>query len=350
MLRCSCAGPKGIARIPVLILVIGYALLADLQVVKASDACLPALRLPIDCTIGTDCSIQNYFDHDPGPGFRDYACGSLGYDGHDGTDLRVPSLVPMGQGVAVFAAAPGVVRATRDGMADVSVRTLGREAIRGREAGNGVVLRHGPDWETQYSHLRRGSVRVRPGERVDAGDVLGLVGLSGNTEFPHLHFEVRYQGRPVDPFVGPGPLEDCGKGARPLWDKRVLRQLAYRPTGLLQAGFSEGAPDRAVVEAGEAARSSLVRDASAMVFWVEIYGAQRGDRESIRIIAPDGTVIAQKRGEIERNKAQWLSFAGRKRRGDAWSVGTYRAHYQLRRGNSESEQNVIDLTRTIEVE
>lgn len=308
-----------------------------------------SLQIPIDCTIGTDCSIQNHFDHDPGPGFHDYACGVLGYDGHDGTDLRVPNLARMKEGVAVLAAAPGVVRATRDGMPDVSVRTLGREAVRGREAGNGIVLRHGPDWETQYSHLLRGSVRVRPGDRVDTGAVLGLVGLSGNTEFPHLHFEVRYQGKPIDPFVGLNRSAACGVGPEQLWDARVLQQLGYRPSGLLQAGFSEGAPDRAVVEAGDAAPTSLPQHAPAMVFWVEVYGAQRDDRESIRIIAPDGEVVASKSGKIQGHKARWLSYAGRKRRGDVWPAGTYRATYELLRGTDDGERRVIELERMIEV-
>jgi hypothetical protein len=137
------------------------------------------LGLPVDCTPGRDCFIQNYVDNDPGPGRRDYACGPLSYDGHVGTDFRVPDRAAMLRGVAVVAAAPGVVRATRDGMADISIRETGREAVAGREAGNSVLIDHGDGWETQYSHLRRDSVRVHPGDRVKAGAVLGLIGLSG---------------------------------------------------------------------------------------------------------------------------------------------------------------------------
>ncbi|MEL6588115.1 MAG: M23 family metallopeptidase [Pseudomonadota bacterium] len=108
----------------------------------------------------------------------------------------------MRVGVAVLAAAGGVVEAVRDGMADVSVRDIGFDAVAGREAGNGVVIRHNQDCVTQYSHLKKGSVQVRPGDRVARGAVIGSIGLSGRTEFPHVEFTVRHRGEPVDPFVG----------------------------------------------------------------------------------------------------------------------------------------------------
>lgn len=317
------------------------------NLVFAAD--LPRLSFPLDCGVESICSIQNYFDHDPGPGFRDYTCGFLGYDGHDGTDIRVPNLAVMSQGVAVVAAAPGKVRAIRDEMPDVSVRQIGREAIRDREAGNAVVLRHGTDWETQYSHLRKGSVRVKPGDDVEAGQVLGEIGLSGNTEFPHLHFEVRYRGEPIDPFVGVGRAALCGSGPEPLWNAQVMQQQWYKPTGLLQAGFSSRRPKLESVQAGDASDLPLQRDMPALVFWVEIFGAQKGDRESIHLFGPDGSVISHKTGTIPRNKARWLSYSGRKRRGAVWPEGVYRATYQLFREDAGGEREVVMVERIIEL-
>jgi len=86
---------------------------------NAGDA--PPLAVPIDCQVGVACFVQNYVDHDPGPGAADFACGSLSYDGHDGGDFRLTDLAAMEKGVAVLAAADGVVLRTRDGMADISV-------------------------------------------------------------------------------------------------------------------------------------------------------------------------------------------------------------------------------------
>ncbi len=62
-----------------------------------------------------------------------------------------------------------------------------------------VVLDHGAGWETRYAHLSRVDVTV--GERVRQGGVIGLVGSTGASTGPHLHFEVRHEGRALDPLA-----------------------------------------------------------------------------------------------------------------------------------------------------
>ena len=119
-------------------------LLVHLSSADAQDVA-PELSLPVECDVGNTCMVQNYFDHEPGPAARDYRCGFLSYDGHDGTDIRLANHSAMTKGVHVVAAADGTVRAVRDGMDDVSFRTIGRAAINGREAGNSVVIDHGDE-------------------------------------------------------------------------------------------------------------------------------------------------------------------------------------------------------------
>ncbi len=140
--------------------------LAALLIATATPAVAFELSLPIDCTPGTDCAIQHYFDRDPGDGRLDYMCTHQTYDGHDGVDIRLTDLQAMAKGVAVLAAAPGTVRATRDGMTDVSVAETGVEAVANVECGNGVMVDHDGGWATQYCHLKNGSIAVRKGERV----------------------------------------------------------------------------------------------------------------------------------------------------------------------------------------
>jgi len=60
----------------------------------------------------------------------------------------------------------------------------------GTARGNHVTLDLGGDKYALYGHLQPGSVRVKPGDRVRRGQVLGLVGNSGNSTGPHLHFHV----------------------------------------------------------------------------------------------------------------------------------------------------------------
>src|SRR5204862_2078813 len=64
--------------------------------------------------------------------------------------------------------------------------------------GNLVVVRHRLGFETWYAHLSRIAVRV--GERVVGGRRIGYIGATGHATGPHLHFEVRHFGTPIDPL------------------------------------------------------------------------------------------------------------------------------------------------------
>src|SRR6478735_5957467 len=88
-----------------------------------------ALRLPVACEIGRDCFIQHYVDRDPSPGVSDYQCGTLTYEEHNGTDIRIPTMAAQKAGVDVIAAADGKVLRVRDGVEDVSVSGRGKESV-----------------------------------------------------------------------------------------------------------------------------------------------------------------------------------------------------------------------------
>jgi len=96
-------------------------------------------------------------------------------DIHRGVDLRVPT------GTEVHAMAQGSVRfaGTMSGF------------------GNVVWLDHGGSILTVYAHLS--TIRVRQGQRVRRGEILGLSGQTGDATAPHLHFEVWRGGHEVDP-------------------------------------------------------------------------------------------------------------------------------------------------------
>ncbi len=93
------------------------------------------LVLPLDCTLGDTCFIQQYMDRDTGPASQDFTCGPLSYNDHEGTDFALPSLAAMQAGVTVRAASPGVVRSARDGMADIASNAENAPALAGRECG-----------------------------------------------------------------------------------------------------------------------------------------------------------------------------------------------------------------------
>lgn len=308
------------------------------------------LHFPLDCQLGTNCFIQNYADADPTTDYHDYTCGYLSYDGHNGTDFRLPTLKSMHDGVKVLAAAPGVVRAIRDGMPDISVKKIDKSLIKDREAGNSVAIRHDNGWETQYSHLREGSVLVKAGDHVQTGQPLGLAGLSGNTEFPHLHFTVRHKGKVIDPFTGNNIGAGCGNPAdNSLWDKSITGQLEYQASGILAGGFTGRLPEIKPYHEYLANQQSLPDNTGRIIFWVHAFGLQKDDTLQLTIISPTGNIVAKNNVVMENNEAQRLSVIGKPLRDKAWPAGKYQGIYSLSRNDGGDVRYIINETFHLDV-
>jgi murein DD-endopeptidase MepM/ murein hydrolase activator NlpD len=290
------------------------------------------LKLPVACEVGRTCFIQNYVDVDPSPSARDHTCGTLTYNNHNGTDFRLPSRVIQQKGVNVLAAAGGRVRRIRDGLDDTPVRGATRDGISGIECGNGVLIAHPDDWETQYCHMAKGSLRVKPGQTVSPGQALGQIGLSGLTEYSHLHFTVRHQGKIVDPFAYQVTEVSCGSGGDNLWDTSLRGQLSYRERSVLNSGFTTVAVTSDTIENGEPERTPPSVDAPAIVAFIRAIGLKTGDEQLLTLNDPAGRLIAENRlPALETNKAQYVLFAGRKRPSLGWDRGTYTATYVVQR-------------------
>ncbi|WP_439448288.1 M23 family metallopeptidase [Stenotrophomonas sp. ATs4] len=127
-------------------------------------------------------------------------------DAKDLQHIRHPDWV--GYAAPVLAVADGTVRAIRDGQPEHAPLTPQPEpASLSAEGlfGNYVVLEIAPDVFASYAHLRAGSVSVKPGQRVQRGQVLAQLGQSGNSGAPHLHFQLSdkptFEGSEGIPYV-----------------------------------------------------------------------------------------------------------------------------------------------------
>jgi murein DD-endopeptidase MepM/ murein hydrolase activator NlpD len=309
----------------------------------------PRFDLPVACPADAGCIVRNFVDEDPGSGAKDWHCGRLTYDGHKGTDIRVPDGVAMARGIQVLAAASGTVLRVRDGMEDVSIRVTGADAVRDREAGNSLIIDHGDGWESQYGHLRKGSILVKPGQPVTAGQPIAVMGLSGNTEFTHTHFELRHNGKAVDPYTGASMGAGCGTAGAPLWTAQALSALAYREDAPFDAGFADARPDQWAARTGAYAGLALTVDSPALVFWIDVLGHRAGDRQSMRLVGPDGAVLTQAADTVKEARIQWFQFVGKKRPPDGWPVGRYHGEYQLTRDVDGQPKIIIDIKRAIEL-
>jgi hypothetical protein len=309
-------------------IVASAALAALLSAIPASAEPIE-LRLPIDCEPGRSCAIQHYVDHAASTDARDYRCGTRTYLRHNGTDFRLPDLVAQRTGVKVLAAADGHVVRVRDGVPDVGSTQSAQATGSDRACGNGVVIAHDDEWETQYCHLAQGSIDVKPGQRLEAGRAMARVGLSGATEFPHLHFTVRWRGTVVDPFAFGAPQGAC-EGGQSLWNAALREALAYDARVVLNAGFSAGAVTMQQIESGEAGQPLPTPQSPALAAFVRAIGLKKDDVQRLSIKAPDGRIFVDHRAKpLESNKAQFMIFVGRKLTQPAWQTGTYEATYSI---------------------
>lgn len=95
-------------------------------------------------------------------------------------------------GVPLYAVADGTVVRMVDSMPDIPPRTHNPGLVEPSDyGGNQVLLKIGPGRYACYAHMQHGSVRVRRGQHVRVGQRIGLVGNSGNTTAPHLHFGIQ---------------------------------------------------------------------------------------------------------------------------------------------------------------
>lgn len=169
-------------------------------------------------------AISNYVDQDPtNNNILDYNCGMRTYDGHNGTDIRI---VPFrwnkmdNEEVEIIAAADGVIVLKQDGNVDQSC--VWGSGI----PWNAVFVQHADGTTTWYGHMKNGTTTAKDsGDAVVAGEYLGLVGSSGNSTGPHLHFEVRDSSNNlIDPFMG-----GCNALNNDTW---WLNQLPYFDSGV----------------------------------------------------------------------------------------------------------------------
>jgi murein DD-endopeptidase MepM/ murein hydrolase activator NlpD len=116
-------------------------------------------------------------------------------------------------------------------VADGSVVSAGRD----RGYGNVVVLRHHNGYTTRYAHLRSFAKSVQGGRRVKQNQVIGYVGSTGLATGPHLHFELRQNGRPVDsrkvklPGAPPIPADYRSEFKRLVAERLALLEQAVTP-------------------------------------------------------------------------------------------------------------------------
>jgi murein DD-endopeptidase MepM/ murein hydrolase activator NlpD len=182
-------------------------------------------------------AIVQYVNHDTvhSNAPLDYNCGSRSYYNvpdhsfHKGTDFW---LWPFGwknadsSYVEIVAAAPGVIIYKTDGNFD-------KNCVLTNSFWNAVYVQHSDGSVAWYGHMKKFSLTTKGiGDSVQAGEYLGTVGSSGNSNGPHLHFEVHdSSGKTIDPFAG-----TCNNFNADSW---WVSQNSYNDQGINHVGTNK---------------------------------------------------------------------------------------------------------------
>ncbi|MCF6365582.1 MAG: urea transporter [Bacteroidales bacterium] len=101
-------------------------------------------------------------------------------------------------GKSVLAPADGIISDIFDGIEDNKIGEINTV----KNWGNSIVIKHTELLYTQISHIKKGSFKIQKGDFVKKGDVLAVVGNSGHSPYPHLHFQIQ-----ATPYVGSETLD-----------------------------------------------------------------------------------------------------------------------------------------------
>jgi hypothetical protein len=243
---------------------------------------------PLSGTLNQTFFYLNYVDELAGSGIQDYTCGPKTYNGHAGTDITLANFAVMDTGVAVRAAARGMVLNTHDGEFDRQ-----KSWIAGAVP-NYVAIRHPDGVVSYYLHLKTNSVAVGIGDLVEAGDLLGYVGSSGFSDIPHLHFEVRNaDGDLIDPWTGA-----CGA---PPGESRWSSQLPYQNTfSLYAAGLTNASMTLDLAKDPPPPVGVFTTSDPQVTMWVELLNAPAGSALEFRLYRPDGGLYFSLQSTLQR--------------------------------------------------
>lgn len=234
--------------------------------------------------------ISNYVDHNSAfPNqVMDWNCGGRTYDqssgyNHKGVDIFTWPFTwnkMDGSQVEVIAAAPGTIVGRFDGNFD---RSCGFNS----NPWNAVYVRHADDSIAWYGHMKNGSLTSKfVGDTVEVGEKLGIVGSSGNSTGPHLHFELyNAAGQLQDPFQGPcNPLN-----AFTWWNVQEPYRVPRINRLMTQSAgpVFPGCPNQETTN-----EKTLFRPGQNLTTAAYYRDQAIGQQTSYSILRPDGTVFA----------------------------------------------------------
>jgi len=202
------------------------------------------------------------------------------------------------QDVEVVASAPGTLIYKQEGNFD-------QQCQENTEAWNGVCLLHEDGSTSWYVHMKKNTLTLKDiGEPIEQGEYLGIVGSSGSSLAPHLHFEVLdINNIAIDPFLG-----DCNPQITESW---WFDQLPYKDAGVNKISTNAHLPVFSECPQEEIPNESDVFYPGDTIFLLTYFkNIAWGDKVDVMITKPDNSVFAEWEwtNPNEFYSASWLYF------------------------------------------
>jgi hypothetical protein len=262
-----------------------------------SNTLATSLHWPVKLANGLpDCGyyfIGAYVDQDKTTNsVKDFNCGTKTYDGHQGTDISAwpYAFYKMDNNqVEVVAAAAGIIIQKADGNFD---RNCNSNAL----TANSIIIQHADGSYALYWHLKKNSVTAKAvGQSVVAGEYLGIVGSSGSSSGPHLHFELwtgNNSSTYKDPYAGPCNLLNANswwEAQRPHIDPAILKVSANTTDMVLPGCPNTEIPNEShgftVPYQGAGLAPGYAK------FYIFLRDAAAGTSADLRILNPNGSTF-----------------------------------------------------------
>ena len=283
---------------------------------------------PIEGKYGKDYIIVNYIDWGSNQ-ITDFHKGTKTYAGHKGTDFSLSGFPQMDKGVYVTAVDSGIVTFVHDGEYDRN--TDGNTSL---GFGNYIAIKHPNKLYSYYAHLKKNSLLVTVGDKVAPGQHLALVGSSGNSTDPHLHFELWYDSLYlVEPFAA-----SCGSD-NSFWKEAIPYDTTFH---VWESGLTDFIPSTNDLRNRPKAKDKFNNQDSIITFWALQYGIKEGDSTKIEWLTPNGSLWFEY--SYTYKKDWWYYYYNSfiySPSTDVWGQWTYNYYYNnklVKSGNFEVEK------------
>ncbi len=219
----------------------------------------------------------------------------------EGTDITLKSEADMEEGVDVLCAEHGrVVFVQKD---DENKTTYG----------NMIIIEHNGGWKTLYGNLKPDSIEVKPGKFARKNSKIAEIGMSGNTDYPKLHFAV---------------FKD-GEFHKPLWKPKYKEKISTKEIVILNKGISTEIPELEKIKKGEYDSTQILNDVEKVHLWIYGMKFKKDDLIKFSLYNPQGDKILTSFRRADKDYEENYFSVVKAKEKNEWQTGSYTAKTEI---------------------